>query len=347
MATRIGINGFGRIGRSVVRAWHADGYGDVEIVAVNDLTDAKTLALLLGNDSVHGRFPGKVQVATPRAGDGVVGALDVDGHHIAISAERDPAKIRWKDHGVDIVLESTGLFTDGAKAAAHLQNGDSGVKRVLISAPAKGHDITLAVGINLDEYDPAKHRILSNASCTTNCLAPVAKVLDAQFGIVNGVMTTVHSYTNDQQILDLPHKDLRRARAAALSMIPTTTGAAKALSEVLPRLKGKLDGFAVRVPTPNVSMVDFTARVEKPVSREAVIEAFRVAAQDPSFHGVLAVSDEPLVSIDYNGDAHSATVDLGLTIVVGDLVKVIAWYDNETGYATRLYELARYVAQRG
>ncbi len=335
MATRIGINGFGRIGRSVVRAWQADGYKDVEIVAVNDLTDAKTLAHLLAHDSVHGRYPGVVRV------DGQ-SAIDVDGHRLSISAERDPAKVRWQDHGVQIVLEATGLFTEGAKARLHLHDG---VERVLISAPAKGHDLTLAMGINLQSYDPAKHHILSNASCTTNCLAPVAKVIDSELGIINGMMTTVHSYTNDQQILDLPHKDLRRARAAGMSMIPTTTGAAKALAEVLPRLKGKLDGFAVRVPTPNVSMVDFTARVERPAAREAVIEAFKKAAADPSYMGVLAVSDEPLVSIDFNGDPHSATVDLALTMVVNDLVKVIAWYDNETGYATRLYELARFVAK--
>jgi glyceraldehyde 3-phosphate dehydrogenase len=337
MATRIGINGFGRIGRSVVRAWKQAGYpNDIEVVAINDLTDAKTIGYLLAHDSVHGHYPGKVTVTD--------GSIDVDGHKLAVLAERDPAKIPWKDHGVELVLESTGLFTDRDKAALHLHDG---VKKVVISAPAKGQDVTLAVGINLEAYDPAKHHVLSNASCTTNCLAPVAKALHESFGIVSGLMTTVHSYTNDQQILDLPHKDLRRARAAALSMIPTSTGAAKALSEVLPALKGKLDGMAVRVPTPNVSMIDLTARVEKPVTKEAVNEAFKKAAANPSYRGVLAVSDEPLVSIDFDGDAHSATVDAPATMVLGDLVKVLAWYDNETGYATRLYELTRYLVSRG
>jgi glyceraldehyde 3-phosphate dehydrogenase len=337
MATRIGINGFGRIGRSVVRAWRAAGYAsDVEFVALNDLTDAKTMAYLLAHDSVHGRYPGKV--------GSVDGKIDVDGHGITVLAERDPAKIPWKEHGVELVLESTGLFTDAEKAKLHLRDG---VKKVIISAPAKGQDVTLAVGINLETYDRARHHIVSNASCTTNCLAPVAKVLHESFGIANGLMTTVHSYTNDQNILDLPHKDLRRARAAAMSMIPTTTGAAKALSEVLPALKGKLDGCAVRVPTSNVSMVDFTARLEKPASKEAINDAFRKAAQNPSYMGVLAVADEPLVSIDFNGDAHSATVDAPSTMAVGDLVKVVAWYDNETGYATRLFELARYLVQKG
>jgi glyceraldehyde 3-phosphate dehydrogenase len=272
------------------------------------------------------------------------GKITVDGHGITVMAERDPAKIPWKDHGVDIVLESTGLFTDGEKAKLHLRDS---VKKVIISAPAKGHDVTLAIGINTEVYDARKHHVISNASCTTNCLAPVAKVLHESFGIASGMMTTVHSYTNDQQILDLPHKDLRRARAAALSMIPTSTGAAKALSEVLPALKGKLDGMAVRVPTPNVSMVDLTVRVEKPVTKESVNEAFKKAAQNPSYMGVLAVSDEPLVSIDFDGDAHSATVDAPATMVLGDLVKVLAWYDNETGYATRLFELAGYIAKKG
>jgi glyceraldehyde 3-phosphate dehydrogenase len=337
MSTRIGINGFGRIGRSFVRAWQKAGYPkDVEVVAVNDLTDAKTLAYLLKHDSVHGAYPGKVEPSD--------GELIVDGHAIKITAERDPAKIPWKDHGAELVVESTGLFTDAEKAKLHIRDG---VKKVLISAPAKGQDVTLALGINVEAYDPKKHHIISNASCTTNCLAPVAKVLHETFGIVNGMMTTIHSYTNDQSILDLPHKDLRRARAAALSQIPTTTGAAKALSEVLPALKGKLDGFAVRVPTPNVSMVDLTVRVEKPATRDAVNDAFKKAAVNPSYMNVLATVDEPLVSIDFNGDAHSSTVDLLSTMVVGDLVKVVAWYDNETGYATRLFELSQYVAQKG
>ena len=337
MVTRIGINGFGRIGRCALRAFQAAGYPkDVEIVAVNDLTDAKTLAYLTAHDSIHGHYPGTVKAE----GNNLV----VDGRTIHVIAEKDPAKIPWQDHGVQIVLECTGRFTEGEKAKAHLHDG---VKKVLISAPAKGHDITLALGINQNEYDPAKHHVISNASCTTNCLAPVAKVLDENFGIVSGMMTTVHSYTNDQSILDLPHKDLRRARAAALSMIPTTTGAAKAIAEVLPRLKGKLDGFAVRVPTPNVSMVDLTVRVEKSATKEQVNELFRKAAKDPAFMGVLAATDETLVSIDFDGDAHSSTVDLPATMVMGDMVKVVAWYDNETGYATRLFELARLVGEKG
>ena len=337
MATRIGINGFGRIGRSFVRAWQAAGYpGDIEIVAVNDLTDSKTLAHLLRHDSVHGHYPGQVGSSD--------GTLTVDGKTITITAEKDPAKIPWSDHKVDVVIESTGRFTDGDKAKLHMTGS---VKKVLISAPAKGQDVTLAVGINLEVYDAKKHHIISNASCTTNCLAPVAKVMHESFGIVHGMMTTVHSYTNDQVNLDVPHKDLRRARAAGLSQIPTTTGAAKALSEVLPALKGKLDGFAVRVPTPNVSLVDFTARMEKPVTKESINDAFKKASTNASYMGVLAVTDEPMVSIDFNGDAHSATIDLQSTMVVGELAKVVAWYDNETGYATRLYELARYVAHKG
>ncbi|HXU73772.1 MAG TPA: type I glyceraldehyde-3-phosphate dehydrogenase [Polyangia bacterium] len=337
MATRIGINGFGRIGRSFVRAWQENGYpADYEIVAVNDLTDAKTLAHLLAHDSVHGHYPGKVQASD--------GKLIVDGKHITVLAEKDPAKIAWSDHKVDIVVESTGRFTEAEKAKSHLSGS---VKKVLISAPAKGQDVTLAVGINLESYDPKKHHVISNASCTTTCLAPIAKVMHETFGIAHGMMTTVHSYTNDQVNLDVPHKDLRRARAAAMSQIPTSTGAAKALSEVLPALKGKLDGFAVRVPTPNVSLVDLTVRCEKPVTKDAIIEAFRKASQNPSYMGVLAVTDEPLVSIDFNGDNHSATVDLLSTMVVGELAKVVAWYDNETGYAHRLYELTKYVAQKG
>jgi glyceraldehyde 3-phosphate dehydrogenase len=337
MGARIGINGFGRIGRSFVRAWQQSGYTkDIEIVAVNDITDAKTLAYLLAHDSVHGHFPGKVHAEDAK--------LIVDGHAIVIHAEKEPAKIPWQQHGAEIVVESTGRFTEADKAKAHLHDS---VKKVLISAPAKGQDVTLAIGINLESYDPKKHHIISNASCTTNCLAPVAKVLHEAFGIVSGLMTTVHSYTNDQSILDVPHKDLRRARAAALSQIPTTTGAAKALSEVLPALKGKLDGFAVRVPTSNVSMVDFTARLEKPATKEAINDAYRKAAANPSYMGVVQVVDEPLVSIDFNGDAHSASIDALSTMVVGDLVKVVAWYDNETGYATRLFELTQHVAKKG
>jgi glyceraldehyde 3-phosphate dehydrogenase len=336
VATRIGINGFGRIGRSFVRAWQKAGYpADLELVAVNDLTDAKTLAYLLRHDSIHGPYPGKVEAHDNK--------LVVDGREIIIFAEKDPAKIPWAHHEIAVVVESTGRFTDADQAKAHL----NGPKKVLISAPAKGQDVTLAIGINLESYDPGKHHIISNASCTTNCLAPVAKVLHDSFGIVNGLMTTVHSYTNDQSILDVPHKDLRRARAAAMSQIPTSTGAAKALSEVLPALKGKLDGFAVRVPTSNVSMVDLTVRTEKPVTKEAVNDAFKKASVNASYMGVLGVTDEPLVSMDFNGDAHSATVDLLSTMVIGDLTKVVAWYDNETGYATRLFELTRYIAQKG
>jgi glyceraldehyde 3-phosphate dehydrogenase len=335
MAVRIGINGFGRIGRCILRAWHKDPQRqNYEFVTINDLTDTKTLAHLLKYDSVHGRYPGDVTVD----GNNIV----VDGKPVLITAEKDINKLDWRSHGVDIVLECTGIFTDGSKARAHIDHG--GARKVLISAPAKGPDVTLAIGINLEAYDPARHNVISNASCTTNCLAPVAKVLLENFGIVSGMMTTIHSYTNDQRILDLPHKDLRRARAAALSMIPTTTGAAKALSEVIPALKGKLDGYAMRVPTPNVSVVDFTARLEKPFTVQAVNDAFRAAASDPRYMGVLAVSDEPTVSCDYNGDAHSATVDLSSTQMVGDMVKVLAWYDNEMGYATRLYELAKFVA---
>ena len=349
MATRVGINGFGRIGRMVVRAWQKDPNKTVDIVAVNDLTDPATLAHLLKYDSVHGRFPGNVAVeagAPPKDGGAegpARGWLDVDGRHVAVLAEKDPAKLPWKDKGVDIVIESTGRFTEGPKAKAHI---DAGAKKVVISAPAKGHDITLAIGINLEKYDPAKHHVVSNASCTTNCLAPMVKVLHENFGVMSGLMTTVHSYTNDQNILDLPHKDLRRARAAALSMIPTTTGAAKALAEVIPEMKGKLDGFAVRVPTPNVSLVDFTARCEKPLSVAAVNEAYKKAAAG-ALKGVLAVTDEPNVSVDFNGDAHSATIDLKSTLMVGDLIKVIGWYDNETGYATRLYELVKHIAAKG
>src|SRR5437868_81537 len=281
---RIGINGFGRIGRGFVRCLAAT--PDVfDVVLVNDLTDVGTLAHLLKHDSVHGRFPGSVEIKD--------GAIVVNGQAVRISAEKDPAAIKWRDAGVDIVVESTGKFVDKDGAGKHRAGG---AKKVVISAPAKNPDVTLCMGINLDMYKPAEHHIISNASCTTNCLAPVAKVLHETFGIVNGIMTTIHSYTNDQQILDLPHKDLRRARAAAMSMIPTTTGAAKALSEVLPALKGKLDGMAVRVPTSNVSVVDFTARLEKPASREAVNDAYRKAAQSSSYMGVLAVTDEPLVS---------------------------------------------------
>jgi glyceraldehyde 3-phosphate dehydrogenase len=305
-----------------------------ELALVNDLTDVNTLAHLLRHDSVHGKFPGTVAVKE--------GAIDVNGSHVAITAHKDPAAIPWKDHGVDVVIESTGKFVDKEGTSKHLA---AGAKKVIISAPAKSPDVTLCMGINLDAYKPAEHHIISNASCTTNCLAPVAKVLHESFGVISGIMTTIHSYTNDQQILDLPHKDLRRARAAALSMIPTTTGAAKALKEVLPALAGKLDGMAIRVPTPNVSLVDLTVRVEKKATAQQINDAFRAAANGP-LKGILAVVDEPLVSCDYNGDKHSSSVDAALTTVIGDMVKVLSWYDNEMGYSQRLFDLARYVAER-
>jgi glyceraldehyde 3-phosphate dehydrogenase len=329
---RLGINGFGRIGRGFVRCL-ADARDVFDLVLINDLTDVKTLGHLLKHDSVHGRFPGTVEATD--------NALVVNGDKVVITAKKDPAEIPWKDHGVDIVIESTGKFVDKAGAGKHL----AAAKKVLISAPAKDPDVTLCCGINLEAYKPAEHHVISNASCTTNCLAPLAKVLDETFGVVSGIMTTIHSYTNDQQILDLPHKDLRRARAAALSMIPTTTGAAKALKEVLPRMAGKLDGMAIRVPTPNVSLVDLTVRLEKKASAQEVNDAFRAAAAGP-LKGILAVSDEPLVSCDFNGDRHSSTVDAALTTAVGDTVKVMAWYDNEMGYSQRLFDLAKFVAEK-
>lgn len=330
---RIGINGLGRIGRLVVRAWHQQ--QRARIVAINDLGDASTLAHLLQHDSVHGRFVGTAKATSQ--------TLVVDDHVIPVFQEKDPARIPWAQQGVDIVLECTGLFTEADKARAHQAHGS--VQKVLISAPAKKPDITLVMGVNQSAYDPMKHHVISNASCTTNCLAPVMQVLLQQFGVVEGLMTTIHSYTNDQRILDLPHKDLRRARAAALSMIPTTTGAAKALSEVLPELAGKMDGYALRVPTPNVSLLDVNVRLQKRTSIEALRDAFRQASQTPAYQGILGVSEEPLVSCDFNGDTHSAIVDLPSMQVVGDMVKVLAWYDNEMAYATRLYELALFVGQ--
>ncbi len=331
--TRIGINGFGRIGRGFVRCLAAQ--RDVfDLVLINDLTDVATLGHLLKHDSVHGKYPGTVMVEGS--------SLVINGDSVLISAEKDPAAIKWKDHGVDIVIECTGRFVDREGAGKHLLGG---AKKVLISAPAKSPDVTLCCGINLDVYQPATHHVISNASCTTNCLAPVAKVLEDSFGIISGLMTTIHSYTNDQQILDLPHKDLRRARAAGLSMIPTTTGAAKALKEVLPSMAGKLDGLAIRVPTPNVSLVDLTVKLAKPATAAEVNAALRAAAAGP-LKGILAVSDEPLVSIDYNGDLHSSTVDAALTTVMGDQVKVMAWYDNEMGYSQRLFDLAAFVAAK-
>jgi glyceraldehyde 3-phosphate dehydrogenase len=330
---RLGINGFGRIGRSLVRS-HIASPDAFDLVLINDITDVQTLAHLLRYDSVHGRFPGTVEV--------VDNQLVVNGDKVKIAAERDPGKIPWKDVGADIVIESTGLFVKRDDAGKHLS---AGAKKVLISAPAKDPDVTLACGINLETYRPAEHHIISNASCTTNCLAPVVKVLQDTFGIVSGLMTTIHSYTNDQKILDLPHKDLRRARAAALSMIPTSTGAAKALKEVLPVMAGKLDGIAIRVPTPNVSLVDLTVRLEKAAKRDEINDAYRKAAAGP-LKGILAVSDEPLVSCDFNGNLHSAVVDAEETNTVGDLAKVMAWYDNESAYAQRLYDLAVFVGRK-
>lgn len=329
---KIGINGFGRIGRNVLRA--AEGRQDIEIVAVNDLTDAETLAHLLEFDSVHGRFNGTVQAKD--------GAIVVNGREIKVLAEKDPAQLPWGELGVDIVVESTGRFTNADNAKAHLAGG---AKKVIISAPAKGEDLTIVMGVNDHKYDPAKHHILSNASCTTNCLAPVVKVLHDNFGIKRGLMTTVHSYTNDQQILDLPHKDLRRARAAGLSIIPTTTGAAKAVTLVLPELEGKLNGFAMRVPTPNVSVVDFVADLAKDTSVVEINNSLKEASNG-TLQGILGYSERPLVSKDYNGDPRSSIVDALSTMVIdGNMVKVVAWYDNEWGYSCRVADLAAYVAK--
>ena len=328
---RIGINGFGRIGRGFVRCLAAQ-KDAFDLVLINDLTDVNTLGHLLKHDSVHGKYPGTVEVKD--------GALVINGDTVKVSAEKDPAAIPWKALGVDIVIECTGRFVDKETAGKHLTGG---AKKVLISAPGKSVDVTLCMGINTEMYEPAEHHVISNASCTTNCLAPLAKVLQETFGIVSGLMTTIHSYTNDQQILDLPHKDMRRARAAALSMIPTTTGAAKALKEVLPVMAGKLDGMAIRVPTPNVSLVDLTVRLENKATAQEVNDAFRKAAAGP-LAGILQVVDEPLVSVDFNGDLHSSSLDAALTTAIGDQVKVLAWYDNEMGYSQRLLDLATFVA---
>jgi glyceraldehyde 3-phosphate dehydrogenase len=336
VAIRIGINGFGRIGRNTVRAAKKLGLKELDFVAVNDLTDTRTLAHLLKYDSVHGRFPGEVGAEKD--------ALVVDGDTMRVLSEKDPAKLPWKDLGVDVVLESTGRFTDRDQAALHLSGG---ARKVIISAPAKKEDITLVYGVNHQAYDPAKHHIISNASCTTNCLVPVVRVILDGFGFVSGFMTTVHSYTNDQQILDLPHKDLRRARAAALSIIPTTTGAARATSLVIPELKGKLDGVALRVPTPDVSVVALTCVVGRATTADEVNDAFRKAAASGPLKDVLVVSDEPLVSVDYVGSLQSSTVDaLSTTVVDGTLVNVTAWYDNEMGYSARCVDLLRYVGER-
>lgn len=334
MAVRVGINGFGRIGRIVFRA--ALENPKIEVVAANDLADVETNAHLLKYDSTHGRLNRTVEVKS--------GSIFVDGKELKILSEKDPANIPWGDLGVDIVVESTGVFTNAESASKHLS---AGAKKVVITAPAKNEDITIVMGVNEDKYDPAKHHIVSNASCTTNCLAPIVKVLDDEFTVKRGFMTTVHSYTNDQRILDLVHKDLRRARAAAQSIIPTTTGAAKAVALVLPHLKGKLNGFAMRVPTPNVSVVDFVAEVEKPATVETVNNALKAAA-DGKLKGILAYTEEPLVSRDFNGDPHSSIVDGLSTMVIDDtMVKVIAWYDNEWGYSCRVVDLVAYIASKG
>ena len=332
MVTKVAINGFGRIGRNVFRAALETG-SDVTVTAVNDITDAKTLAHLLEFDSVFGRL--KADVGYEET------SISVDGKQVRVFAERDPGKIPWGEVGAEIVIESTGLFTKREEAAKHLRDT---VQKVIISAPAKGPDLTVALGVNEDKYDPNKHSVVSNASCTTNCLAPVAKVLHESFGIQKGLMTTIHSYTNDQRILDLPHKDLRRARAASLSMIPTTTGAAVAVTEVLPELKGKLDGISIRVPTPSVSLVDLTATLEKEASVQQVRDAFREAAQG-KLKGILAYTEEELVSIDFKGNSHSAIIDGPFTQLLDkNMVKVLAWYDNEWGYSQRVLELAQYIA---
>jgi glyceraldehyde 3-phosphate dehydrogenase len=331
MATQVAINGFGRIGRNVMRI--ACSSDRLEIVAINDLTDAATLAHLLKYDSVHGTFNAEIDVE----GDNLV----VNGRSIRILQQRDPARLPWRELGVDVVIESTGLFTKREDAAKHLQ---AGAKKVVISAPGKESDATICMGINQQSYDANRHQVISNASCTTNCLAPVAKVLLDQFGIVRGMMTTIHAYTNDQRILDLPHSDLRRARAAALSMIPTTTGAAKAVSLVLPELKGKLDGMAIRVPVPNVSLVDLVVEVEKNTSVEEVNAAMRAAATGP-LQGILGYCEKPLVSCDFNGSPASSTLDaLSTNVLGGNLVKVLAWYDNEWGYSNRVCDLVAYIS---
>jgi glyceraldehyde 3-phosphate dehydrogenase len=334
MGVKVGINGFGRIGRNVYRAAREQN-SSLEFVAVNDLTDATTLAHLLKYDSILGRFPGQVTVD----GD----QITVDGDRLTVLGERDPQRLPWADLGVEIVIESTGFFTDATRARAHI---DAGARKVIISAPATNEDITVCMGVNHTAYNPAEHQVISNASCTTNCLAPVAKVLNSSFGIELGLMTTVHAYTTDQVILDAPHKDLRRARAAGLSIIPTSTGAAKAMSLVMPELKGKLNGISLRVPVSDVSLVDLTAQLTKSATADEINAELRGAANG-SLSGILAVSDEPLVSVDFLHDSHSATVDALSTMVIGDrTVKVLAWYDNEWGYSCRVVDLAEHIAGR-
>jgi glyceraldehyde 3-phosphate dehydrogenase len=334
MALRVGINGFGRIGRQVIRAAKEQG-ADIDFVAVNDLTDTKTLAHLFKYDSVHRTYSGTVK--------GGEGAITIDGDELKVLSEKDPAKLPWKDLGVDVVLESTGRFTSKDDASKHIAGG---AKKVIISAPAKNEDITIVMGVNHDKYDGAKHHVISNASCTTNCLVPMVKVVRDAFGFKHGSMTTIHSYTNDQQLLDLPHKDLRRARAAAMSIIPTTTGAAKATSLVIPEVKGKIDGISLRVPTPDVSFTDLVAEIERPTTIEEVNGAFRNAAASGPLKGILAYSDEPLVSSDYIGNPYSCILDAATTNVIdGTCVKVCGWYDNEWGYASRCVDLLAFVGE--
>jgi glyceraldehyde 3-phosphate dehydrogenase len=336
MTTRIGINGFGRIGRQVLKATMERYPDDLEVVAINDLTNPSTNAHLLKYDSTYGRFPGTVEASE--------NALTINGKEVAVVAERDPSRIPWGDYGADIVVESTGIFTDASKAAGHLEGG---AKKVIISAPAKGEDLTVVLGVNDDAYDPRAHRIISNASCTTNCIAPVAKVLNDNFKIKKGLMSTIHSYTNDQRILDQVHDDLRRARAAAANIIPTSTGAARAVVLTLPELSGKIHGMAYRVPTTTVSIVDFTAEVESNVTADEVNAVFKEASEK-SMQGIMDYTDEPLVSSDFRGDDHSAIFDALSTMSIGgNLVKVVAWYDNEWGYSCRVADLAKFVAEKG
>lgn len=335
MAIKVAINGFGRIGRQVTKALFENHRGAFDLVAVNDLSDVETNAHLFKYDTNYGIFAGDVTV------DG--GDIIIDGDRVKVLSERDPSQLPWGDLGADIVIESTGVFTAREKAALHLS---AGAKKVIISAPAKGEDITVCMGVNNEDYDPANHHVISNASCTTNCLAPPAKVVNDVFGIEQGVMTTVHAYTNDQRILDLVHSDLRRARAAAMNIIPTTTGAAKAVALVVPELKGKFDGMAMRVPTPTVSVVDFVAKVNKPGTTDELLAAFDAAAAGP-MQGVLAVNREPLVSMDFKGNPYSSIVDAGFTSFYGDLVKVVTWYDNEWAYSVRVTDLAKFIADKG
>ncbi len=335
MAVKVGINGFGRIGRQSFKAMLDYYPEDIDVVAVNDLFDANVNAHLLKYDSNYGAFPGSVEVV----GDN----LRVDGKEIQVFAQRDPAKLPWGDLGVEVVIESTGVFRDAKQAIAHIDS--AGAKKVIISAPAKNEDITIVIGVNEDKYDPAKHHVISNASCTTNCIAPAAKVLHDEFGVVRGLMTTIHSYTNDQRVLDLPHKDLRRTRAAALNMIPTTTGAAQAVGLVMPELQGRFDGLSIRVPTPTVSLVDFVAELETEASVDDVNGAFKKASEG-NLKGILGISMEPLVSIDYKGDTRSSIVDGLSTKASGKMVKVLSWYDNEWGYACRVADLVHIIAQK-